>query len=61
MSKEKHEHAFTEPTTKKVLLHRYESEDGQAKPVDTTGYDILRQLKCVCGAVETLDLERTKV
>lgn len=56
-----HVHKFDTPTTTKVLLHSYRSEDGETKAVETVGYDILRQLKCACGKAETIDLERTTV
>lgn len=56
-----HVHKFDTPTTAKVLLHSYRSEDGESKAVETVGYDILRQLKCACGKAETTDLERTVV
>lgn len=59
IQKDSHVHKFDIPTKKKVLLHNYRSEDGENKAMQAVGYDILRQLKCSCGKVETIDLERT--
>jgi len=50
---EEHKHKFAAPKQAKVLLH---DPDG-----GTTGYDMLKQRVCACGAVETYDLERTVV
>lgn len=59
MVKEKHEHKF-EPTTTVVPLHNYVVEHGKIVKDLITGKDILKQLKCACGATDTLDLERKK-
>lgn len=50
LTDKKHVHKFEE-TTEKVMLRK----DGKR----ISGYDILQQRKCVCGKLETYDLERT--
>jgi hypothetical protein len=63
---DKHTHKFDKPIKKKVLLHdERELANGQNQTGGlTVGYDILKQWQCSvneCQAVETYDLERTKV
>lgn len=58
-----HKHIFDKMVEKKVLLHNEENllhgDDIAGGP--TTGFDILKQRVCKCGAVETYDMERTKI
>ena len=46
-----HVHKFDQKITKKVLL----------SAGTKSGFDLLKQRKCKCGAVQTYDLERTKL
>lgn len=55
-----HVHVF-KPVKKKVLLGRYVLEGARLNYADTAGYDILKQLKCECGVMETVTLERHKL
>lgn len=62
MGVEQHQHVF-ESKEQKVLLHDEEEKAINADNIDgpTVGYDILKQRKCKCGAIETYDLQRTLV
>lgn len=58
MSKD-HVHDF-KPAKKVVPLHNYVIENGKIVKDLITGKDTLKQFKCDCGVIETVDLERTK-
>lgn len=57
--KTEHIHDF-KPAKKHVLLSSYRPEKGKMEYQGTTGKDILKQFKCSCGKVETVDLKRVK-
>lgn len=48
-----HVHKFDIPAEQPVLLHDIKG--------NTTAKDTLKQRKCICGAIETYDLERMKL
>jgi hypothetical protein len=56
--KTQHVHQF-KPRKQTVLLAAYRPESGTMTYQNTVGKDILKQLVCKCGRVETVDLERT--
>ena len=57
MKQELHIHKF-KPRKQVVPLHNYVTENGKIIKDLITGKDILKQLVCECGRVETTDLER---
>jgi hypothetical protein len=58
MIEEKHVHEFKTPKLVKVPLYRYELSNGKMRNAADSGHDLIRQLVCDCGKIETLDLQR---
>jgi hypothetical protein len=57
MTKDKHVHDFA-PHQSIVPLHNYIIEKGRIIKDLISGKDVLRQYKCKCGVIQTVDLER---